>query len=64
MLSDDEVKSFLSSQNLKLTKKNSNPIGILKYGVIGELIDKKENSCNARFQDLKGWINKNDAWGC
>ena len=25
MLSDDEVKSFLSSQNLKLTKKNSNP---------------------------------------
>ena len=48
----------------KTSKKNSNPIGILKYGVIGELIDRTENSCNARFQNLKGWVNKNDAWGC
>ena len=48
----------------KNAKKNSKPIAILKYGVIGELIDKTDNSCNARFQNLKGWINKNDAWGC
>ncbi len=48
----------------KNSKKNSHPVGILKYGVIGELIETKENSCNARFQNLKGWINKNDAWGC
>ena len=48
----------------KNAKKNSKPIAILKYGVIGELIDKTENSCNAKFQNLKGWINKNDTWGC
>ena len=48
----------------KNAKKNSKPIAILKYGVIGELIDKTQNSCNVRFQNLKGWINKNDAWGC
>jgi SH3-like domain-containing protein len=58
IISQDEI--FLR----KTSKKNSNPIGILKYGVIGELIDKKGNSCNAKFQNLKGWINKNDAWGC
>ena len=48
----------------KNAKKNSKPIAILKYGVIGELIDKTQNSCNVRFQNLKGWINKNDSWGC
>ena len=48
----------------KTSKKNSYPIGILKYGVIGELIDKKGDFCNAKFQNLKGWINKNEAWGC
>ena len=31
---------------------------------MGELIDKKGDLCNAKFQNLKGWINKNDAWGC
>ena len=48
----------------KTEKKNSYPIGVLKYGVVGELIGKTENACNAQFQNLKGWINKNDAWGC
>tara|TARA_Y100000766_G_C18654944_1_gene482286 strand:- start:117 stop:602 length:486 start_codon:yes stop_codon:yes gene_type:complete len=48
----------------KTSKKNSNPVGILKYGVIGELIDTTEISCNVKFQNIKGWINKDDAWGC
>ena len=58
IISKDEI--FLR----KTSKKNSNPIGILKYGVIGELIDKKGDFCSAKFQNLKGWINKNEAWGC
>ena len=58
IISQDEI--FLR----KTSKKNSNPIGILKYGVIGELIDKKGDFCNAKFQNLKGWINVNEAWGC
>lgn len=58
IISQDEI--FLR----KTSKKNSYPIGILKYGVIGELIDKKGDFCNAKFQNLKGWINKNEAWGC
>ena len=50
---------------LRITaKNNSNPIGILKYGVVGELIESSENACNAKFKNLKGWINKNDVWGC
>ena len=48
----------------KTAKNNSNPIGILKYGVVGELIKSTENACNAKFKNLKGWINKNDVWGC
>ncbi len=58
IISKDEI--FLR----KTSKKNSNPVGILKYGVIGELIDETDKSCNARFQNLTGWIDKNDAWGC
>ena len=48
----------------KTAKNNSNPIGILKYGVVGELIESSENACNAKFKNLRGWTNKNDVWGC
>ena len=48
----------------KTAKNNSNPIGILKYGVVGELIESTENACNAKFKNLRGWTNKNDVWGC
>lgn len=58
IISKDEV--FLR----KNKKSDSKPIGILKYGVIGELIKKKDGACNAKFENLKGWVNKNDAWGC
>ncbi len=48
----------------KNSKKNSKPIAVLKYGVIGEFLDKAENSCNAKFQNLKGWIDIDQVWGC
>ena len=44
IISQDEI--FLR----KTSKKNSNPIGILKYGVIGELIDKKGISVMQNFK--------------
>ena len=48
----------------KTSEKNSNPIAILKYGVIGELINNNNGVCNVRFKDLTGWISKDDIWGC
>ena len=48
----------------KTSEKNSNPIAILKYGGIGELIDNNNEVCNVRFKDLTGWISKDDIWGC
>ena len=58
---------IVSKDDIFLRKKannDSDPIGILKYGVVGELIKSTENACNAKFKNLRGWTNKNDVWGC
>jgi len=40
------------------------PIAVLNSGVVGELIKSTNESCQARFQDYKGWVDKGGVWGC
>ena len=54
-------------ENVQLRKKNdqrSKPIAVLEQSVIGKLIKATEDSCQAWFQDYKGWVGKGQVWGC
>ena len=61
-------RTIITIQNKILLRKKvaqgSKPIAILDTGVIGELIKTTQESCQAKFQNYKGWIDKIQVWGC
>ena len=44
--------------------KDTKPVAILGFGLIGQLIKVDQNSCQAIFQKYKGWVDKENVWGC
>jgi SH3-like domain-containing protein len=44
--------------------KDTKPVAILGFGIIGQLIKVDQNSCQAIFQKYKGWVDKENVWGC
>lgn len=58
---------FTTKKDIILRKKagkDTKPIAILGSGLIGELIKIELNSCQAIFQNYKGWVDKENVWGC
>ena len=49
---------------MKSYKKESKPIAVLKYGVIGNLLKESEKFCKVKFQNYIGWVKKDNIWGC
>ena len=44
--------------------KDTKPVAILGFGLIGQWIKVDQNSCQAIFQKYKGWVDKENVWGC
>ena len=48
----------------KKADQKSKPIALLDLRVIGELIKTTKEYCQAKFKNYKGWVNKDQVWGC
>ena len=61
-------RTIITTQKESLLRKkmgkDTKPVAILGFGLIGQLIKVDQNSCQATFQKYKGWVDKENVWGC